>query len=129
MNLKICEFVNDEKGNIILEKTILFSLDVTRYVEVLESRKKFVIANQLLKSGTSIGANIHKAQNTESKSDFIHKFKITAKEIEETAYWLTLCKNSEHYPNCENLIQSLDEIKRITNKIISSSKRKEPILI
>ena len=129
MNLKICEFVNDEKGNIILEKTIQFSLDAIRYFEVLESRKKFVIANQLLKSGTSIGANIHEVQNAESKSDFIHKFKIAAKEIEETAYWLTLCKNSEHYPNCENLIQSLDEIKRITNKNISSSKRKEPILI
>lgn len=66
--------------NIILTKTIAFSLEIIRYVELLEERRKLVIANQLLKCGTSIGANVHEAQNAESKADFIHKFKIAAKE-------------------------------------------------
>ena len=59
--------------------------------ESLEEQRKYVIARQLLRSGTSIGANVHEAQNAESKSDFIHKFKIAAKEVEETKYWLLLC--------------------------------------
>ena len=109
--------------NIILKKTIEFSLDVIRYVELLEEKRKFVIANQLLKSGTSIGANVHEAQNAESKADFIHKFKIAAKEIEETKYWLILCKNSNNYPLCDELWNKLLEIEKIITKIISTSKK------
>jgi four helix bundle protein len=110
--------------NIILIKTIDFSLAVIKYVELLESNKKFVIANQLMKSGTSIGANVHEAQNAESKADFIHKFKIAAKEIEETKYWLVLCKESEKYPDCNHLEVQLGEIEKIVTKIISTSKAK-----
>ena len=91
-------------------------------MEVLESNRKFVIANQLMKSGTSIGANVHEAQNAESRGDFIHKFKIAAKEIEETKYWLVLCKNSAGYPDCSHLEQRLSEIDKIVTKIISTSK-------
>ncbi len=108
--------------NVILNKTIAFSLEVIKYVELLEEKRKFVIANQLLKSGTSIGANVHEAQNAESKADFIHKFKIAAKEIEETKYWLVLCKNSSSYPECEHLETLLIEIEKIITKIISTSK-------
>jgi four helix bundle protein len=108
--------------NIILKKTIAFSLLVIAYVEVLEGLKKFVIAKQLLKSGTAIGANIHEAQNAESKSDFVHKFKIAAKEIEETKYWLILCTNAPTYPSCEKLVLALGEIEKIVTKIISTSK-------
>ena len=75
------------KQNIILEKSIEFSLEIIAYCELLESNKKFVVSRQLLKSGTSIGANVHEAQNAESRNDFIHKLKIAAKEIEETKYW------------------------------------------
>lgn len=108
--------------NIILNKTIAFSLLLIEYCELLETQKKFVIARQLLKSGTSIGANVHEAQNAESKLDFIHKFKIAAKEIEETKYWLVLCKESKLYPDCENLMEKLNEINKIVTKIISTSK-------
>jgi four helix bundle protein len=89
--------------NIILNKTIDFSLEIIDYCELLVEKRKIVIANQLLKSATSIGANIHEAQNAESKSDFIHKMKIAAKEIEETKYWLILCENAKTYPFNENL--------------------------
>lgn len=113
-----------QSENIILSKTIEFSLQVIKYVELLESNRKFVIANQLLKSGTSIGANVHEAQNAESKSDFIHKFKIAAKEIEETKYWLVLCKNADNYPEVGPLQDRLFEIEKIITKIISTSKTK-----
>jgi four helix bundle protein len=108
--------------NIILKKTIEFSLFVIDYCELLQAQKKFVIAQQLLKRGTSIGANVHEAQNAESKIDFIHKFKIAAKELEETKYWLILCSNSKSYPSCEHLINALHEIDKIITKIISTSK-------
>ncbi len=112
-----------ERENVVLVKTINFSLDIIKYVELLEEKRKFVIANQLLKAGTSIGANVHEAQNAESKADFIHKFKIAAKEIEETKYWLVLCKNSTNYPDCVYLEQQLFEIDKIVTKIIGTSKR------
>lgn len=57
------------------------------------------MASQIFRSGTSIGANIREAQNAESKADFIHKFKIAAKEADEVNYWLLLCRGSEFYPN------------------------------
>lgn len=60
------------KNNIIVTKTINFSLLIIKFCEKLESKRKFVIANQLLRSGTAIGANVHEAQNAESKADFIH---------------------------------------------------------
>jgi four helix bundle protein len=108
--------------NIILNKSIDFSLDIISYCEILEEKRKYVITNQLLKSGTSIGANIHEAQNAESKADFIHKMKIAAKEIEETKYWLILCEKAESYPFNENLKQKIKEISLITYKIITTSK-------
>ncbi len=111
-----------EKENIIVSKTIDFALDIISFCEILEQNRKFVIANQLLKSGTSIGANVHEAQNAESRADFIHKIKIAAKEIEETKYWLILCEKSPNYPFEPTLKSKINEIGLIVYKIISSSK-------
>lgn len=111
------------RQNVILDKTIDFSLKIITYCDLLESQGKRVVANQLLRSGTSIGANIHEAQNAESKKDFIHKVKIAAKEIEEVKYWLILCNRSESYPSNEPLFKDLQEIGLITFKILSSSKK------
>ena len=111
-----------EKDNLILTLTLDFAVDVIIYAEELENKRKFVVANQLLKSGTSIGANVREAQNAESKVDFIHKFKIAAKEIEETDYWLLLCQRVSSYPNPSHLQEKLKSIKRIVSKIIISSK-------
>lgn len=110
--------------NVILEKSVEFSLSIISYCEELESKRKYVIANQLLKSGTSIGANIHEAQNAESKADFIHKMKLAAKELEETKYWLLLCTKSQNYPDSSELGNLANEIGRILFKIIASSKKK-----
>jgi four helix bundle protein len=87
-----------ETGNVIVDLSFKFALNIISFVETLEQNKRFVIANQLLKSGTSIGANVREAQNAESKIDFIHKLKIAAKEADETEYWLLLCQNSKNYP-------------------------------
>ena len=91
--------MRNDKENLIVNLSISFALEIIEYCELLESKRKFVLANQLLKSGTSIGANVHEAQNAESKADFIHKIKIAAKEADETDYWLTLCSLSPSYPN------------------------------
>lgn len=112
-----------ETENIILKLSIQFAIDIIAFSELLESERKFVIAHQILKSGTSIGANIHEAQSAESRTDFIHKFKIAAKEMDETEYWLILCKNTPSYPYNEQLMDKLIEMKRICTKIITSSKR------
>ena len=79
---------------------------------------------QLLKSGTSIGANTEEAIGAQSKTDFIHKFKIAAKEMDETEYWLELCEISYGHQQATELKKFLEEISRIITKIISSSKQK-----
>ena len=111
-------------GNKIVDLTFGFSLKIIAFSELLEAHKKFAIARQLIRSGTSIGANIREAQNAESKADFIHKFKISAKEAEETEYWLLLAKHSENYPFDEELLALLKEIQKIVNSIIYSAKTK-----
>ncbi len=80
------------------------------------------MVNQILKSGTSIGANVWEAQNAEGRSDFIHKMKIAAKEADETEYWLRLCDKAGNYPNCKELLTDCSSIIRVLSKIIASSK-------
>ncbi len=99
-----------------------FALEIIAYSELIEEHKKFIIARQLLRAGTSIGANIREAQNAESKADFIHKMKIAAKEADETGYWLHLCEMSKNYPYDKNLKEKLQSIINIISKIISTSK-------
>lgn len=113
--------------NVILKLTFDFSLLVIDYCAQLEEKKKFVISRQLLRSATSIGANSFEAQNGESKADFIHKIKIAAKESDETQYWLLLCDYSKDYPDCKILLQKHEEVSKVLNKILSTSKRKNPL--
>lgn len=113
-----------EKRNEILDLSFEFALQIIAYCEVLEENRKYVIARQLLKSGTSIGANIREAQNAESRQDFVHKLKIAAKEAEETEYWLLLCEKSSSYPTPTDLITSIISIKKLLNSIISTMKNK-----
>ena len=111
-----------ERENIVVTRSVDFALDIIAFCELLESQRKFVISNQLLKSGTSIGANIHEAQNAESRADFIHKVKIAAKEVEETKYWLLLCEKAPSYPFEESLKIKINELGLIIFKILSTSK-------
>ncbi len=63
------------ENNLIVQLTLNFALLVVEYTEELETRRRYVMANQLMKSGTSIGANVREAQSAESRADFIHKLK------------------------------------------------------
>lgn len=117
--------MQDNKKNIIVDMSFEFTLNVIEYVELLEKHFKFVIARQLLKSGSSIGANVREAQNAESKVDFIHKIKIAAKEADETSYWLEVCKAAKTYPSNEKLLLDIKVIIKILSKIISSSKKRK----
>jgi len=109
-------------GNPILKLTLEFSVMIINYCEDLRHNNKYVISNQLARSGTSIGANCFEAQNGESKVDFIHKIKIAAKEADETQYWLLICDASDSYPDCTMLTNKLIEIQKVLNKIISTTK-------
>ncbi|MFD0993933.1 four helix bundle protein [Tenacibaculum geojense] len=111
------------QSNPILKETFEFSLMIVKYSEKLEEKRKFAIAKQIIRSGTSIGANVKEAQNAESKADFIHKMKIALKEADETEYWLFLCENLDSYPSTNSLIDKLNTIIKILNKIVSSSKK------
>ena len=113
-----------EKPNVILEKTFSFSLRIVELCNILEENRKYAIANQLLRSGTSIGANIREAQNAESQQDFIHKFKIASKEAEETMYWLDICLYSRDYPDTQVEKKELLNIMYIMNSIIGTMKKK-----
>jgi len=114
--------MRNDKENIIVEKSFQFALKIVLYCELLEENKKYVIGRQLLRSGTSIGANVREAQNAESKPDFIHKIRLAAKEADETEYWLLLCKNTPTYPFNNQLLNDVQEILKILSKILSSSK-------
>ncbi len=109
--------------NLVIDLSFQFALDVIDFCELLEDKRKFIISNQLLKSGTSIGANIKEAQNAESKTDFIHKLKIALKEAEETEYWLLLCMQSKNYPNPDNLMDNIKSLLKILTKIITSTSK------
>lgn len=111
-----------EQKNIIVEKSLDFSVDIVKFCELLESNRKYVIAKQLLKSGTSVGANVFEVQHAESKADFIHKMKIGIKEANETLYWLLICERSESYPTDSSLKLKAEELIRIISRIILSSK-------
>lgn len=78
--------MRSDRKNLIVDLTLEFALDVVSFTEILRNEKKFELSGQLFRSGTSIGANIREAQNAESQADFIHKFKIAAKEADETQY-------------------------------------------
>jgi four helix bundle protein len=110
------------KENVIINLTFEFALKIIEFCDKLDGLRKYKLSEQLFKSGTSIGANAREAQNAESKADFIHKFKISAKEVEETEYWLLLCKHSEKLPDSSHLLTELESIKKVVTKIISTSK-------
>lgn len=111
--------------NLIAKLSFEFGLAVIKFCDILYMHKKFVIANQLLRSGLSIGANIREAQNAESPADFIHKMKISSKEGDESEFYLLLISKAYQFSETEVLLQSLGSINRILNKIILTAKENQ----
>ncbi len=94
------------KQNIIIDKSFEFAVRIVKlYKLIIKDKKEYVLSKQILRSGTSIGANIWEAVNGESKADFIHKMSIAQKECSETLYWLKLLKETDYIKN--NLYSSL----------------------
>ena len=84
--------------NPIKEKSFAFAIRIIKlYQYMISEKKEFVLSKQLLRSGTSIDANIREAQNAESKANFIHKLSIAQKETDETLYWLELLKETTYH--------------------------------
>ncbi len=114
------------KKNIIKEKSFSFALEVIQIYKKLNSEKKeFVMSKQLLRSGTSIGANIREAEYAQSKADFINKLSIALKEANEADYWIELLHISG-YINLEDFQktkQKVSEQLRLLTSIINTSKQ------
>ena len=110
------------KPNLIVDLTFNFAVEIVNYTDSLIELKKYNLAHQCEKAGTSIGANVREAQNAESPADFIHKLKIAAKEADETDYWLSICKKSKGYPHPDQLLKMCTDISKVLSKIISTSK-------
>jgi len=110
-----------DHSNPIVRLSFNFSLKIVSYTQILEDARRYVIAKQLLASGTSIGANIMEAQSAESKKDFIHKLKISFKELLETRYWLEICKHSKGFPDPTDLINDIEVIRKVLNSIIATT--------
>ena len=119
--------MNDGKENIIVTKSYSFALEIVQlYKMLIAEKKEYVLSKQLLRSGTSVGVNIHEAVASESKKDFIHKLGIALKEVRETAYWLNLLKDSDYITTDEfnKLNISSSEIIKILNSIILTTKQR-----
>ena len=110
--------------NPVLRLSLDFSINILAYSQLLYKANQRIIADQLTRCGTSVGANIFESQNAESRPDFIHKMKIAAKELDESIYWLILCRNTRNYPDVSELINTAQSLGRLLGKIISSSKLK-----
>ncbi len=111
--------------SIIGDKSFLFALEIIKLYKCLTKDKEFQLSAQVLRSGTSIGANAREAEQAQSKMDFIHKMNISLKEANETEYWLELLYKSEYiqkdmYINLQN---KCVELKKMLIAIIKTSKR------
>lgn len=110
------------KDNLIQEKSFEFSLLIIELYKKLLAEKEFVLSKQLLRSGTSIGANIKEAVAAQSRKDFLHKMSIASKEARESRYWLRLLDRSqlvqiefrEHLDAIEEIINILTRIVKTT---------------
>ncbi|SFS33023.1 four helix bundle protein [Sphingobacterium wenxiniae] len=114
------------KENNIKDKSFAFAVRVVRlYQHVTEQKREYILSKQILRSGTSVGAMIREAEHGQSKADFIHKFAIAQKEINETIYWLELLKATDYINESQFNSLNIDavELIKIITTIIKTTKR------
>ena len=117
--------MSNERENIVVDKSFQFAIRIVNaYKYLTKEKKEFILSKQLLRSGTSIGANIEEAVGGYSKKDFSAKMSISYKECRETIYWLKLLRETEYVETklAESLIQDASELAKILYSIIRSSK-------
>jgi four helix bundle protein len=113
------------KQNLILDKTYAFSLRIIKLYRHLNDKEKFFpLSSQILRSGTSIGANAEEGNAGQSKKDFIAKMQVSYKEAKETHYWIRLLRDSQYIEStaAESLLNDCNEILRIINSILQTAK-------
>jgi four helix bundle protein len=113
--------------SIIAKKAYAFALEIIALYKTLSGiKKEFVLSKQMLRSGTSIGANINEAVSGQSKRDFVHKLSIALKEARETLYWLNLLRDSEYIDQeaFTRLNLNCSEVIKILSSIILTTKEK-----
>jgi four helix bundle protein len=111
------------KNNLILDKTFEFALDIIHTYKILVGeQREYVLSKQLLRSGTSIGANMREANLAISKKEFIAKTQIALKEASETEYWIQLLVRSAYLKQESDLLPKINEIIRILTAILKTSK-------
>lgn len=115
-----------EGVNWVGEKSIAFSFRIINLYKFLIGKREMILSKQILRSGTSIGANISESVFAESNMDFIHKLSISRKEANETKYWLLLLQKGEYISEIEfnSMLQDCVELIKILTSIIISSKKK-----
>lgn len=113
------------KNNILLDKSFQFSIRIVNLYKYLNTKEQ-VLSKQLLRSGTSIGANIYEAQEAQSKKDFISKLYIALKEARESEYWIKLLKETDYLKVKESnsILKDLVEIIKLLVTIIKTTKEK-----
>jgi four helix bundle protein len=124
---------NPSKGRSIIERTFEYAVRIVKLADALARRSRIgeKLASQIIKSGTSIGANVEEAQAAESRADFVHKYKIALKEARETTYWLQFITavNLITEKNMAGLRTEADEISRVIAQIIINTKKKNDELV
>lgn len=116
-----------EEKSIILERSVQYSLNIIKlYLVLIKDSVGRIIGKQLLRSGTSVGANVHEAQGAQSNKDFIAKMSISHKEARESAYWLRIIRESKilSYEKFKHIINETDQIIKILSSILLTSKDK-----
>lgn len=115
--------INDyDKDNIVLNKSFDFAIEIIELYKLLKSKNEFVISKQLLRSGTSIGANIEEANAAQTKKDFATKMSLASKEARETRYWLRLLNKSKLVEYDYNkYLTKIDELIRIITAIVKTA--------
>ena len=114
--------------SIIKDKSFLFAKRIVMlYKYLIDDKKEFVLSNQILRSGTGVGALVREAQNAESKMDFIHKLGIAQKECDETLYWLELLFESDYLKEKEfaSIQKEANELLRMIRSANLTTKAKK----
>ena len=114
------------KDNIILDKSFKFAIRVVKlYKYLCNEKKEFVLSKQLLRCGTSIGANVNEAQAGQSRADFISKMSIASKEARESKYWIELLIKTDYLDiednHTKSLLNDIKEIQKLLTSIVKSS--------
>ena len=113
------------RENLTKEKSFAFAIEIVTLYKILLDRKEFVLSKQMLRSGTSIGANIRESEHAQSKADFIHKLSISLKEANETEYWIDLLFETKYLSQSEfEFIKPKNvELLKLLTSIINTSKK------